>query len=101
MLGGEANPLAPKTKTLNSCVKPEPQEVNKVDPFTSMVQVKINAQKIVALVDTGSGGNSNGLNMISAELGNQWRKNQCVEGRYNQPHKWQLQLEEKHWIYWV
>ena len=52
-------------------------EVYKVDLLTSMVEVKTSGQKIVALVDTDSGGNSNGLSMINAQSRNQWRKNQC------------------------
>ena len=50
------------------------KNVHSADPTTSMIKVKVREVDATALVDTGSGGNSVGLSLVSELFNNQWKK---------------------------
>ena len=50
------------------------KNVRSADPTTSIIKVKIGEVDVTALVDTGSGGNSVGLSLVSELFYNQWKK---------------------------
>ena len=50
------------------------KNVRSADPTTSMMKVKIVEVDLTALVDTGSGGNSVGLSLVTELFYDQWKK---------------------------